>query len=380
MALKAVSSSPSSSATAGGSGAAAAPGAAGLLGATGTASAGAPAAVGTAGANGQAGAQSGGTAGCNFLQMLTQTSANGSGKTDAKGSDVAAAAKPADDSQTSTDPAQPDAIAMALALVAQSMAAQQPSVPAGTAKAAGSRDSGDGSGATSATSAIGATGSADGSAAATAAGQAMQKLLSLLTEAESDSESAPHTDAARSDAAAPLSTGSAAADGSIPLGTSSANPHLSVGSHFAPQHTSNDARTVDVKSPVGTSAWADELGGKITWMAHQGIDSASLRLSPEHLGPVEVRISVQDGATSVMFGAAHADTRSAIEQALPRLREMFATHGLTLADAGVSREPPKQPPQPSQVAAISAVSGVSDDASSAASALRVRLGLLDTYA
>ena len=42
------------------------------------------------------------------------------------------------------------------------------------------------------------------------------------------------------------------------------------------------------------------------------------------------------------FGAAHADTRAAIEHALPRLREMFASQGMSLADAGVSREPPRQ--------------------------------------
>ena len=138
-----------------------------------------------------------------------------------------------------------------------------------------------------------------------------------------------------------------------------------------------------MKSPVGTSAWADELGGKITWMAKQGIESASLRLSPEHLGPVEVHISVQNGATSVTFGAAQADTRTALEQALPRLREMFANQGLTLADAGVSREPPRQPQtKPPAIASISGVSGVSvDGVSSVTTALPpIRLGLLDTYA
>ena len=136
-----------------------------------------------------------------------------------------------------------------------------------------------------------------------------------------------------------------------------------------------------MKSPVGTSAWADELGGKITWMAKQGIESASLRLSPEHLGPVEVHISVHDGATSVTFGAAQADTRTALEQALPRLREMFANQGLTLADAGVSREPPRQPQtKPPAIASVSGVSAI-DGVSSVTTALPpIRLGLLDTYA
>ena len=94
--------------------------------------------------------------------------------------------------------------------------------------------------------------------------------------------------------------------------------HMSVGSHF--QTTANTQMTNDkVSAPVGTPAFNDELGGKITWMANQGVQSASLQLSPEHLGPVAVHISVQDGSASVAFNANHADARAALEQALPRL-------------------------------------------------------------
>jgi flagellar hook-length control protein FliK len=116
-------------------------------------------------------------------------------------------------------------------------------------------------------------------------------------------------------------------------------------------------------------------------MAHQGIESASLKLSPAHLGPVEVRISVQDGGASVWFGAAQADTRAALEQALPRLREMFSTQGLTLADANVSREPPRQQQQPT-VHGVASVTGVSEGSVtlSSSSLSSLRIGLLDTYA
>ena len=60
--------------------------------------------------------------------------------------------------------------------------------------------------------------------------------------------------------------------------------------------------------------------------------TTSLRLWPEHLGPLEVRITMNDDQASVWFGAAHADTRAAIENALPRLRELFASQGLSLTD------------------------------------------------
>jgi len=56
---------------------------------------------------------------------------------------------------------------------------------------------------------------------------------------------------------------------------------------------------------------------------------------------MEIRISVQSDQTSVWFGAAHAATRTALEQALPRLRELLAGQGLNLSDAGVFREAPR---------------------------------------
>jgi flagellar hook-length control protein FliK len=156
------------------------------------------------------------------------------------------------------------------------------------------------------------------------------------------------------------------------------NPQVSIGPNLAAQQV--PTHHSDLKSPVGTSAWTDELSGKVTWMAQQGIESASLKLSPEHLGPVEVHISVQNGSTSVMFGAAQPDTRAALEQALPRLHEMFAGQGLTLADAGVSREPPRQQARPSAVAPVSGISAVSAETASVSAVMPVRLGLLDTYA
>lgn len=144
--------------------------------------------------------------------------------------------------------------------------------------------------------------------------------------------------------------------------------------------TGNDvAGTRALHQPVGSSAWADELGTRMTLMADRGLHSASLRLSPEHLGPLEVRIAIRDDQASVWFGAAHADTRAAIEQALPRLRELFASQGLSLADAGVFHEPPREqsrlsPALPSSPEAASA------EAEAIAQVGPIRLGLVDAYA
>jgi flagellar hook-length control protein FliK len=113
-------------------------------------------------------------------------------------------------------------------------------------------------------------------------------------------------------------------------------------------------------------------------MTQSGNHTASLKLSPEHLGPLEISITVRDDKASVWFGAAHADTRAAIETALPRLREMFEAQGLSLADAGVFREPPREQP----LVKDDTTSAEQGDATGevAAGSSRVRLGLVDAYA
>lgn len=134
-----------------------------------------------------------------------------------------------------------------------------------------------------------------------------------------------------------------------------------------------------LRSPVGTPAWKDELGAQLTWMAINGREAASLRMSPEHLGPLEIRISMNDGQASVYFGASNPDTRSALEQSLPRLRELFASNGLVLADAGVSRDAPRNAFKPSpQPVGLRGVSDASSD-STVKSITLARVGLIDTY-
>lgn len=134
-----------------------------------------------------------------------------------------------------------------------------------------------------------------------------------------------------------------------------------------------------VHAPVGTTAWADEIGARVVMMTESGHHTASLKLSPDHLGPLEISITVRDDKASVWFGAAHADTRAAIETALPRLREMFAAQGLSLADAGVFREPPREQQPIVRHSGPAARPGEAVDEVASVS-VRTRLGLVDAYA
>lgn len=135
-----------------------------------------------------------------------------------------------------------------------------------------------------------------------------------------------------------------------------------------------------VHAPVGSSQWADEIGTRLTMMTEQGKSAASLRLSPEHLGPLEIRISIKDDQASVWFGAAHADTRAAIEHALPRLRELFAAQGMSLADAGVFHEAPREQPNETHASPTLSSEPNALPNEETAPAIRMSIGLFDAYA
>jgi flagellar hook-length control protein FliK len=93
-----------------------------------------------------------------------------------------------------------------------------------------------------------------------------------------------------------------------------------------------------VTVPVHDARFADAFGERVTWMVREGLQAAELTLHPNELGPVRIELSLDGDAASIGVVAAQAETRGAIEQALPRLREMLAQQGLqlggTMVDAG----------------------------------------------
>lgn len=90
--------------------------------------------------------------------------------------------------------------------------------------------------------------------------------------------------------------------------------------------------------PYTDPAWNKELGEKLIWMHKQSIPSVELRLNPEHLGPVLVKIDVNQDQANVAFTTQHLAVKEAIEAALPKLKEMFSGQQLNLADVNVSQQ------------------------------------------
>jgi flagellar hook-length control protein FliK len=89
---------------------------------------------------------------------------------------------------------------------------------------------------------------------------------------------------------------------------------------------------------VGTPAFANELGQQIAWMSHGDIKEASIRLHPEDMGQLDVKISVHENRVDVAFAAQHPAAVQAVNQTLTQLDTMLAHHGLQLGQAQVGQQ------------------------------------------
>jgi len=104
--------------------------------------------------------------------------------------------------------------------------------------------------------------------------------------------------------------------------------------------TANSLQTIS--SPVGSNTWAGELSQKVTWMSTQQNQVAELHLNPPNLGPLDVVLKISDSQATILFTSPHGMVRDAVENALPKLREMLADNGITLGDATVSDQSPRE--------------------------------------
>ncbi len=137
---------------------------------------------------------------------------------------------------------------------------------------------------------------------------------------------------------------------------------------------------------VGSPAWDNALGQKITWMVAGEHQSATLTLNPPDLGPLHVVLSVSNSHASATFTAAQPEVREALESAMPRLREMLGDSGIQLGQASVNSGSPNQQGTPDQHASSVRHSPEQADSVTEAPARIVRtssvtsgLGMVDTF-
>jgi len=92
-----------------------------------------------------------------------------------------------------------------------------------------------------------------------------------------------------------------------------------------------------ITKPLSHPEWNKDLGERIVWMGSRAIPSAEIRLNPQHLGPVSVRVDVADNQATVVFTAQYAATREALEASIPKLREMMGAQQVDLVEVNISQ-------------------------------------------
>src|SRR5690606_38017918 len=89
-------------------------------------------------------------------------------------------------------------------------------------------------------------------------------------------------------------------------------------------------------TPLGQNGWAEDVGSKVIWMTSRGESKAELVITPPNLGKVEVSINMNGDQASAQFLASTREAKEALEQALPRLRELMAQAGVNLGETSVN--------------------------------------------
>lgn len=156
------------------------------------------------------------------------------------------------------------------------------------------------------------------------------------------------------------------------------------------QNSTVQAAPIVITTPVTNPAWGNEFNQKITWMATQNHQTAELHLNPPNLGPLDVVLKVSGDQATALFTSPHAAVRDAVQQALPQLRDMLAGNGITLGNAMVSDQSPKdhQAWQASQqqrsnrgsTGALDTTATGNISSVATASVVTRHLGMVDTFA
>ncbi|WP_328185066.1 flagellar hook-length control protein FliK [Marinobacter sp. OP 3.4] len=96
----------------------------------------------------------------------------------------------------------------------------------------------------------------------------------------------------------------------------------------------NYSTSVDV--PVGADEWGEKVMGKLAWLTASQMSVAEIHVTPPDMGPLEVRVQVQNDQATVTVHTSTPAVREQLELHGHRLRDMLNEQGLSLDGFDVS--------------------------------------------
>lgn len=97
-----------------------------------------------------------------------------------------------------------------------------------------------------------------------------------------------------------------------------------------------------VEVPVGHADWGDKLVGKLSFLTVRNQSVAEIQLTPPDMGPMEVKVRVQNEQANITVHTANPVVRDQLELHAFRLRDMLEEQGLGLASFDVTDSPRQQ--------------------------------------
>jgi len=114
------------------------------------------------------------------------------------------------------------------------------------------------------------------------------------------------------------------------------------GSALSAGNSQLNSLTSTISTPLVSPEWSKQMTQKVSMMLQGGIQKAEIKLNPAHLGPLEIKLSMSDDRASISFVAQHGPVRDAIEQAMPRLREMLEEDVSTYSEQQAEQQAEQQ--------------------------------------
>jgi flagellar hook-length control protein FliK len=100
------------------------------------------------------------------------------------------------------------------------------------------------------------------------------------------------------------------------------------------QQTVVNEKAVNIFKPEGQQ----QLTEKVRWMVNSKNLSAEIRLDPPDLGGMNIKVNLSGDSASVSFVVQSQHARDALDQAIPRLREMLDEQGIDLGESSVEQD------------------------------------------
>jgi len=99
--------------------------------------------------------------------------------------------------------------------------------------------------------------------------------------------------------------GKPAVTGAELLPNSAGQGMLAANTQLPLQQSIADRPTLQLETPMGAPRWGQDFSQRIQWVVNQSMSGAQIRLNPQNMGPVEVRVQMQNDQIALSFTAQH---------------------------------------------------------------------------